>query len=607
MGSQMFIGKVIIGAARLFGMAAAAGAVIAASPITASAVAWYSVTPLDLYYNLSSTAVAINNNGQVAGEGGSYGAALYSNGAVIDLGSLNDYSVPRGINNLGQVVGRSGTTSYIHAALFSNGTVTDLGAFPGLDMSEAYGINNSGQAVGYSFPYVEGANGFLMHATLFSNSALIDLDPLGLRTSMAYSINDSGQAVGYASWTTSANTSVQHAVLFSNGAVTDLGSLGGNSVANSINDSGQAVGTSYIAGNPRASLFAGGAVTDLGALVPGGLSFANSINNVGKAVGWASLSGGAVHAALFSNGTVIDLNDQVSPALGMTIINANGINDAGQIVCGGLASGGGIYRTLLLTPINPPSAPTNVTATAGNGQATVTFTPPTDHGGSPITSYTVTANPGNITANGSSSPITVTGLTNYSTYTFSLTATNSDGSGPAATATNLDWLGVAINGAGSGSVNSVPNGISCTGGACGNNFSPVLPGNQVSLTPIASNGSQFTGWGGSCTGSGACTLVRDPLYQSVTATFDILPNAQVVGSQKVYGLLQSAYDDSTTAAVIRAKAVTFSENLALAKPKAAVIEGGFDSNFSTQSGRTIIQGGLGISQGSLRVGRLAIR
>lgn len=38
-----------------------------------------------------------------------------------------------------------------------------------------------------------------------------------------------------------------------------------------------------------------------------------------------------------------------------------------------------------------PGVPTNVTATGGAGQAVVTFTPPVDDGGSPITSYTVTA------------------------------------------------------------------------------------------------------------------------------------------------------------------------------------------------------------------------
>jgi uncharacterized repeat protein (TIGR01451 family) len=43
--------------------------------------------------------------------------------------------------------------------------------------------------------------------------------------------------------------------------------------------------------------------------------------------------------------------------------------------------------------IGPPGAPTGATATAGNAQATVTFTAPASNGGSAITGYTVTSNP----------------------------------------------------------------------------------------------------------------------------------------------------------------------------------------------------------------------
>ncbi|MFZ0928318.1 MAG: fibronectin type III domain-containing protein [Syntrophobacteraceae bacterium] len=74
-----------------------------------------------------------------------------------------------------------------------------------------------------------------------------------------------------------------------------------------------------------------------------------------------------------------------------------------------------------------PGPPTNVIATAGNGEATVSFNPPKSDGGSPIIRYTVTSHPGNIAAWGKQSPITIKGLTNGVAYTFTVTASNSVG------------------------------------------------------------------------------------------------------------------------------------------------------------------------------------
>ena len=81
-----------------------------------------------------------------------------------------------------------------------------------------------------------------------------------------------------------------------------------------------------------------------------------------------------------------------------------------------------------------PDPPTEVTATAGNGEATVSFKRPRVDGGSPITNYTVTSRPGKIKVSGKQSPITVKGLTNGRTYTFTVTASNSVGTGLASEA-----------------------------------------------------------------------------------------------------------------------------------------------------------------------------
>jgi hypothetical protein len=64
-------------------------------------------------------------------------------------------------------------------------------------------------------------------------------------------------------------------------------------------------------------------------------------------------------------------------------------------------------------PLRAPNAPTIGTATAGGDNcASVAFTAPACVGGSAITSYAVQSTPGGIGATGSSSPITVSGLTN---------------------------------------------------------------------------------------------------------------------------------------------------------------------------------------------------
>ncbi len=88
-------------------------------------------------------------------------------------------------------------------------------------------------------------------------------------------------------------------------------------------------------------------------------------------------------------------------------------------------------QTVVASFATVPGAPIIGTAIAGNGQATVNFAAPTANGGSQITGYTVTASPGGVTAIGPASPITVSGLTNGTSYTFTVTASNAFGPGPA--------------------------------------------------------------------------------------------------------------------------------------------------------------------------------
>ena len=74
--------------------------------------------------------------------------------------------------------------------------------------------------------------------------------------------------------------------------------------------------------------------------------------------------------------------------------------------------------------INAPDPATGVTGTAGNEQVEVSFTSPSDVGGAAVTEYRVTDSTGAFGATGSASPITVTGLTNGTSYTFNVWAIN---------------------------------------------------------------------------------------------------------------------------------------------------------------------------------------
>jgi hypothetical protein len=68
-----------------------------------------------------------------------------------------------------------------------------------------------------------------------------------------------------------------------------------------------------------------------------------------------------------------------------------------------------------------------------NASAIVSFTAPVYDGGLPVTGYAVTSSPGGLTASGASSPLTITGLSSSTSYTYNVTATNSIGTGPAIT------------------------------------------------------------------------------------------------------------------------------------------------------------------------------
>ncbi|MGO9298961.1 MAG: fibronectin type III domain-containing protein [Acidimicrobiales bacterium] len=99
--------------------------------------------------------------------------------------------------------------------------------------------------------------------------------------------------------------------------------------------------------------------------------------------------------------------------------------------------------TYTTSVINTPGAPTDVNATPGDSSAKLSWSVPSSQGGAPITSYTITPSPpcpscSGLSVSGSppSTSTTVDGLTNGRTYTFTVTATNSAGSGRGSAASN---------------------------------------------------------------------------------------------------------------------------------------------------------------------------
>src|SRR5260370_4703746 len=99
-----------------------------------------------------------------------------------------------------------------------------------------------------------------------------------------------------------------------------------------------------------------------------------------------------------------------------------------------------LFKPASSAPPTVPGAPAGVVATAGNGSATVSWTAPPS-GGSPITLYTVTPYQGGTalapTTVSGSPPATsalVSGLTNRSPHTLTVSATNAVGARPAAPA-----------------------------------------------------------------------------------------------------------------------------------------------------------------------------
>jgi probable HAF family extracellular repeat protein len=228
--------------------------------------------------------------------------------ALPTLGGNNGYGA--GVNDWDVVAGNAenttpepacaGTSQYFQfePVLWINGRVKQLPNFPGDPDGAANGINDWGQAIGWS------GNCFNpVHALLWQNGNVTNLGNLGGTLAEPIVISNAGQVTGYSNLS---GDQYFHAFLWTWGKMADLGTLPGDvsSAGYYLNDWGQVVGPSYDAsGNSRAFIWQNGVMTDLNIIMPANSPFyllaGMAINDEGQIALMAlQTSSGAIHALL---------------------------------------------------------------------------------------------------------------------------------------------------------------------------------------------------------------------------------------------------------------------------------------------------------------------
>ncbi|MFZ0932215.1 MAG: choice-of-anchor tandem repeat GloVer-containing protein [Syntrophobacteraceae bacterium] len=207
--------------------------------------------------------------------------------------------------------------------------------------------------------------------------------------------------------------------------MTQCGGAGGSGTIFRINTNGAEYQVLYsFAGYPNDGALPIGSLTISGSTLYGMTSQGGGGNGFGLGTIFRINTSGAAYQVLYDFGSASS-NDGSSVTLSGTTIY-------------GMENGGGVYGKGAIFSVSDtpavPGAPTGVTAAAGIAQAAVSFTAPA--GGPPVSFYAVTSNLGGITATGDGSPIIMQGLDNGTAYTFTVTASNTIGTGPPSVPSN---------------------------------------------------------------------------------------------------------------------------------------------------------------------------
>jgi probable HAF family extracellular repeat protein len=268
---------------------------------------------------------------------------------------------PLGEDFCAPFTGGDGTGLTCIPFVWRNGVITGLPTLGG-NNGAALGINSRGQVVGTAEnatinPACGPPQKLDFEAVIWEprKGEIQELPPFaGDTDGLAQGINDNGQAVGFSGNCSSFAEFFHHALLWQNGTATDLGNLGGANfnLATDINNQGQVVGQSDLAGDITGHAFLWteeDGMQDLGTLSGDVLSEGLGINNQGQVVGISFDASGNVRAFIWQNGVMTDLNTLIPAGSSLFLLEALGINDRGQIAGFGALSNGD-FRAYLLTP-----------------------------------------------------------------------------------------------------------------------------------------------------------------------------------------------------------------------------------------------------------------